>query len=45
MDTALIVAATPLTALLIVLARHPLPGLRDAADLVRAAAPDGAQPW
>jgi len=36
-DTHLILAATLLLALLLVLARQPLPGLRDAADLVRAA--------
>lgn len=38
MDTRLVVAATLLLALLLVLARQPLPGLLDAADLVRAAA-------
>jgi hypothetical protein len=37
-DIHLVVAASLLLALLLVLARQPLPGLRDAADLVRAAA-------
>lgn len=38
MDTHIVVSATLLLALLLVLARQPLPGLRDAACLVRAAA-------
>jgi hypothetical protein len=35
-DVHFVLAATVLVALLLMLARQPLPGLRDAADLARA---------